>query len=646
MAILSKGPLAYTGVASANPPNFFSINRAPTEKDYKKFKIGDIWLQKETSNIWILSDIGNKTANWVDITADLVTYLTITPGDLTITDGDFYLKNGGFVYGAVSYPSILRTLSDGTVYGQLDGDDGEVLIGSTTGTPSWQSITSDGATVTITNSPNGINLEAAGGTAVNTYTLDDGNAIVPTAGGNIDLQGGNNITTSGAVASQALFDLDDDITLTSVTTTGNLTVGGNSALTGTLHVGGTTTLSALSAAGALTLNTTEGVLLSDGAGIISSLSGTNGYVLTSNGAGAVPTWQDSGGGAAGTIAELVSKVPAGYSMVNADNNNGISAILFNDARYDSSISGYYCSKIGSASRVLFKIFDDSYKAKTNIFPTATVLSIGGFYPGNGYLVLSSNSSANSGGNMYASTSNDGGVTWIHNSLAVTGTSGPVKYNDGTFVVSSGGGASIGDIWYSTAATYNVWTRKHLFNSAIRFVGYGNGYWITIGTDTAGGNSYIKYSATVDGVWNDGATLGASGAYEVEYLNGFWVTSSGRYIENATPTGAWSDSKACVASFADEYRRSIRVLNGILFTGLNRNTQNGYSTVYATNAPDKFWVSSRRVDYGSENSSTRALGMPLAYHDDIYFGNVNDIFASEAYGVTTSSNVISIGVAGF
>ena len=288
MAILSKGPLAYTGVSSANPPNFFSVNRAPTEKDYKKFKIGDIWSVKGAHSIYMLTDIGNNLATWTDISSDLTDDLTITPGDLTITDGDFYLKNGGFVYSSNNYKSTLRTLSDGTVYGLPDGQDGEILIGATGLSPSWQTIKSSGGTVTITESPNGINLEAAGGTATDTYTTDDGNAVVPTAGGNVDLQGGNNITTSGAVANQVLFDLDDNITLTSVSTSGDLTTGGNFALTGTLHVGGATTLTA-----ALTINTAEGVLLSSGAGAISSSPGTAGQILTSNGVGVVPTWQDN-----------------------------------------------------------------------------------------------------------------------------------------------------------------------------------------------------------------------------------------------------------------------------------------------------------------------------------------------------------------
>ena len=228
---------------------------------------------------------GGKT--WTDITSDLTTEITITPGDLTITDGDLYINNGGLQLGAITWTSTLRTLADGTVYGLPDGVDGENLIGATGSTPSWNSITSTGATVTITNSPNGINLEAAGGLAANSYTADDGNAVVPTAGGNVDLQGGANINTTGAVANQVVFNLDDNITLASVTATANIDIGG------TIDVTGVSTLrDDLSVLGDLYLNATEGVLISSGAGVISSSPGVAGQILTSNGV-AVPTWQDN-----------------------------------------------------------------------------------------------------------------------------------------------------------------------------------------------------------------------------------------------------------------------------------------------------------------------------------------------------------------
>lgn len=62
------------------------------------------------------------------------------------------------------------TLAEGIVYVNGSGvytslgtaDDGEVLIGDTGGTPAWANITSTGGSVTVTNGPNTINLEASG----------------------------------------------------------------------------------------------------------------------------------------------------------------------------------------------------------------------------------------------------------------------------------------------------------------------------------------------------------------------------------------------------------------------------------------------------------------------------------------------------
>ena len=273
-------PLSYLGVEAKNPPNLWKINRAPTSSDHKKFDVGDFWLQPGTSNVWMLTNKYSGVATWTDISSDIVEQITITPGDLIITDGDFYLNNGGFVYGSITWPSTLRTLSDGTVYGLPDGDDGKILIGAAGLEPAWRNITSTGATVTITNGPNGINLEAAGGTAANTYTTDDAIGIVPTAGGNIFIAGGANITTNGATANTVTIALDASPSFTDLTLSGDLNVS-NVIASGNIEA----------STGITSSNFTEGVVLSDGSGVLSSSNGIINYILTSTGPGSVPTWQ-------------------------------------------------------------------------------------------------------------------------------------------------------------------------------------------------------------------------------------------------------------------------------------------------------------------------------------------------------------------
>ena len=227
--VLQK-PLGYLGVYSNNPPNFRVFERDPLSSDYRNFKLGDLWLNKSNEYIYMLTNKNTGVATWSRVTnpADAIfDSVIINPGDLT-------LNNGSVVFDLIQYRSILKTLPDGTTYGLPDGDDGEVLIGATGLAAAWGSITSSGGTVTITKSPHGINLEAAGGTSSNTFTTDDGNAVSPTAGGNVDVDGGSNITTSGATANTITIDLDSDISLTSVTTTGNVSIGGNLSVTGNL----------------------------------------------------------------------------------------------------------------------------------------------------------------------------------------------------------------------------------------------------------------------------------------------------------------------------------------------------------------------------------------------------------------------------
>ena len=81
------------------------------------------------------------------------------------------------VQGAATFDSAVTvsSFSEGVVQSDnsgilssTKGTNGQILIGSTAGAPAWANITSTGATVTITNNANSINLETAGGGGGNT----------------------------------------------------------------------------------------------------------------------------------------------------------------------------------------------------------------------------------------------------------------------------------------------------------------------------------------------------------------------------------------------------------------------------------------------------------------------------------------------
>jgi hypothetical protein len=222
------------GVQASTPPNFRTENRAPTTSDYKSFYIGDIWHQKATENLWMLTGKADGVATWTSLNSTgsgSFTDITITPGNLTleygdiiVEDGDIIVEGGKLYLESINYASTLRTYATGEVYGLSDGaapeaNQAKAYIVNNAGDVVWGTISSPDLSVTISTNATGIELAAAGGGGgtVSSFTTDDANIVAPTAGGNIDLNGGSNINTTGAVANTVEINLDDNITLTSIT---------------------------------------------------------------------------------------------------------------------------------------------------------------------------------------------------------------------------------------------------------------------------------------------------------------------------------------------------------------------------------------------------------------------------------------------
>ena len=207
-----KNPLQYLGNESPNPPNILEFDRAPTANDYSGFDIGDFWVYQATpQELYVLTNKENKVSTW----------LHIVTGDVTF---------------GVMGQGTLRSTAANVIYSLADGVDLDVYMGSTGNTSEWGQIESMGATVTITRTATGINLEAAGGTAANTFTMDDANVVVPDGAGNVDVVGGSNITTTGAVANQMVFDLDNDVTITGDFNADNGDFSGDVTIVGDLIV--------------------------------------------------------------------------------------------------------------------------------------------------------------------------------------------------------------------------------------------------------------------------------------------------------------------------------------------------------------------------------------------------------------------------
>lgn len=196
--------------------------------------------------------------------------ITIATGDLTVTLGTINLPALGEGVMYVDNTNAVTTITNGT--------NGQVLIGKTGDVPLWANITSTGGSVTITNGPNSINLEAAGVAAVTALTTDTGDAT-PT-GGKINVLGGLNINTDNLVANTVTINLDKSIAqpdTNNTATEGMYSLGGLTFMHNYSPAGDSTFLG--QNAGNLTL-TTAANNTGVGAGSLSSLTtGSNNVSL-------------------------------------------------------------------------------------------------------------------------------------------------------------------------------------------------------------------------------------------------------------------------------------------------------------------------------------------------------------------------------
>ena len=192
------------------------------------------------------------------------------------------------------------------------GTNGQVLIGATTADPAFATLTSSDSSISFTTGANTLSLQVASGTGVvKTLTGNTGGAISPTAG-NIGTVGTGSITIagSGSTLTTQLTGLTNHNVLVGAGTA-TITNVAPSATSGVPFIsqgasadpvfgtavvagGGTGATSFTAYAPICGGTTTTGVLQSAATGI-----GTSGFVLTSNGSSALPSFQAAAGGVSG-----------------------------------------------------------------------------------------------------------------------------------------------------------------------------------------------------------------------------------------------------------------------------------------------------------------------------------------------------------
>lgn len=263
----TKSSLAYTGVRAPTPPQLESHNRAPTVNDRLNFSIGTIWI--DTSCLPAAAPTDGDIYMLVSLQSHVATWITLGGGDIGTITGD----TGG-------------PISD-------DALDNINLLSGITGL----SVDGNPATWTLTLNSSG------GGNLFQTLTGDDTNIIFPDAAGNIDITGGNNITTSGAgTAITASLTGTTQYAVQVGNAAGSLSSVVPSATVGeplisqgaaadptfgtALVVGGGTGSTTFTPYAVITAGTVATNPFQNVVGV-----GAAGEILTSNGAGALPTWQ-------------------------------------------------------------------------------------------------------------------------------------------------------------------------------------------------------------------------------------------------------------------------------------------------------------------------------------------------------------------
>jgi len=362
-------PLSYMGVVPVSPPNFILENRPPNNNDSKNVYIGDLWLDQSAapnfsaSNIWMLVSLVGNEATWINMCScgvpptEDITIIGDTGGP--IVGSAFFFSGGatGLSLGGSGDTFTLTfagiTANDGPVSLSTDALAGTLSIGTGMGPKTTTLGSTTASSTTTIQAPSGgvtalgisgvsvahknyLTLNGVSGqlgsdtgtTAGITITGDTGGPFMSSsftfAGGTTGLSFGGSadtftltfagITANGGTVSLSTDNLNDSLSI------------GTGAGDKTLTLGSTNTTSTTDLqAGTGGINIpafTEGALVTDSSGVITSTDGSAGQVLTANGAGVAPTFQAIGSGSkhllfSQTVAGVTfldfTPLPGGYS---------------------------------------------------------------------------------------------------------------------------------------------------------------------------------------------------------------------------------------------------------------------------------------------------------------------------------------------
>jgi len=255
------------------------------------------------------------TTNGTTLQYALLSPVTVSHGG---TGSTSFTVNGVVISGATSTSPLTS----------LGMSDGQVIIGSSTGAPAAATLTA-GSGINIVNSSNSITISApAAGMGITTI---DPNTGAPVTGTTVGIQGGNNITTSGAGSL---------LTLNVSGTTNNAVQIGNSSgslssvtpgTTGQVLIGSTGSAPAFGALGVNSGLTTHGILLGEGNSAISALApaATPGALVASQGSSSDPAYIIPTAGNGLSLTSNATTLQYALSTPVSVANGGTGSTLFN-----------------------------------------------------------------------------------------------------------------------------------------------------------------------------------------------------------------------------------------------------------------------------------------------------------------------------
>ncbi len=172
-------PLSYMGVNPTTPPNLTAQGRNPTTQDID-FAIGSLWITRVPYTLWILMDLANNTATWIQL------YPESGAGLAFQTDSGTAMPSSGvIIFDAISQAgsSVYFSGSGSTVSLNTSDANDNTIIGNTAGNASLSgsqnTVIGYGSLHNVTSASHNVIVGYGSGT---NYTTSESNNILLGAG--------------------------------------------------------------------------------------------------------------------------------------------------------------------------------------------------------------------------------------------------------------------------------------------------------------------------------------------------------------------------------------------------------------------------------------------------------------------------------